>query len=50
MKKLFDHFDSYIYLMRRATWYHLHNLKTVENTHGGVLFLVKLQAKSLQLY
>ena len=24
--------------------------KTVKNTHGGVLLLVKLQAKSLQLY
>ena len=24
-------------------WYHLYNLKNVENTHGGVLLLVKLQ-------
>ena len=24
-------------------WYHLHNLKNVKNTHGGVLLLVKLQ-------
>ena len=24
--------------------YHLYNLKNVKNTHGGVLFLVKLQA------
>ena len=28
---------------------HLYNLKNVKNAHGGVLFLVKLQA-SLQLY
>ena len=26
-----------------AIWYHLYNLKNVENTHGGVLPLVKLQ-------
>ena len=26
-----------------AIWYHLHNLKNVKNTHGGVLLLVKLQ-------
>ena len=26
---------------------HLHSLKNVKNTHGGVLLLVKLQAKSL---
>ena len=26
----------------RAIWYHLHNFKKVKNTHGGVLFLVKL--------
>ena len=27
-----------------AIWYHLHNLKNVKNTYGGVLLLVKLQA------
>ena len=27
-----------------AIWSHLYNLKTVKNTHGGVIFLVKLQA------
>ena len=27
-------------------WYHLYNLKNVNNTHGEVLILVKLQAKS----
>ena len=26
-------------------WYRLYNQKTVKNTHGGVLLLVKLQAK-----
>ena len=29
-----------------AIWYHLNNLKNVKNTHGGVLFLAKLQAIS----
>ena len=27
-------------------WYQLYNLKNVKNTHGGMLLLVKLQAKS----
>ena len=27
-----------------SIWYHLHNLKTVKNAHGGELLLVKLQA------
>ena len=36
-----------IYVMRCAIWYHLYNLKNVENTHGGVLLLVKLQVKSI---
>ena len=31
-------------MMRCAIWYHLYNLKNVQNTHGGVLILVKLQA------
>ena len=31
--------------MRCAIWYHLHNLENVKSTHGGVLILVKLQAK-----
>ena len=35
------------YVMFCAIWYYLHNLKNVENTHGGVLPLVKLQTKSL---
>ena len=29
-----------------AIWYHLYNLKNVKNTYGGVLLLVKLQAKA----
>ena len=33
-------------LMRCAIWYHLCNLKNVKNTHGGVLLLVKSQAKA----
>ena len=36
-------------MTRCAIWYHFHNLKNVKNTHGGVLLLVKLQAKCLQL-
>ena len=34
------------YVMRWAICYHLHNLKHVKNTHGGVLLLVKLHAKA----
>ena len=33
-------------VMLYAIWYHLYNLKNVKNTHGGVLLLVKLQAKA----
>ena len=33
-------------VMRCAIWYHLYNLKHVKNTHGGVLLLVKSQAKA----
>ena len=29
-----------------SVWYLLYNLKNVKNTHGVVLLLVKLQAKS----
>ena len=43
MKKLLP------YVMRWAIWYHLHNLKNVKSTHGGVLILVKLQATLLKL-
>ena len=27
-------------------WCHLHNLKNMENTHEGVIFLVKLQSEA----
>ena len=39
-----------LFVMFCAIWYYLYNLKNVKNAHGGVLFLVKLQAFSLQLY
>ena len=32
------------YVLLRAIWYHLYNLKNVKNTHGGMLLLVKSQA------
>ena len=32
--------------MRYAVWYHLYNIKSVKNAHGGVLLLVKLQASA----
>ena len=54
-KKLLLFFNSHVLIansdvMFCAIWYHLYNLKNVKNTHGGMLLLVKLQAKSLQLY
>ena len=39
-----------LYVMLCVIWYHLYNLRNVKNTHEGVLLLVKLQARSLQLY
>ena len=36
--------------MRCTIWYHLYNLKNVKNIHGGVLPLVKLQAKVTLLH
>ena len=44
------YWKKYLYVMRCAIWYHLHNLNNVKNTHGGVLLLVKLHALNLQLY
>ena len=38
----------FLHVLRCAIWFHLYNLRNVRNTHGGVLLLVKLQAKSLQ--
>ena len=37
---------EHIFMMRCAIWPHLYNLKNVENTHGAVLPLVKLQASA----
>ena len=33
-----------LHVMPCAIWYHLHNLKNVKSTHGGVLLLIMLQA------
>ena len=33
-------------VLRFAISCHVHNLKNVKNTHGGVLLLVKLQAQA----
>ena len=38
---------SSIYVMRGTIWYHLHNFKNMKSTYGGVLLLVKLQAKAI---
>ena len=35
-------FWQMVNVVRYAIWYHLHNLKNVKNTYGGVLILVKL--------
>ena len=40
----------YKHVMHYVIWYHLYNLKSVKNTHGGVLLLVNFLAKNLQLY
>ena len=32
-----------------AIWHHLHNLKNVQNTHRGVLLLIKFQALKVTL-
>ena len=36
-----------MYVILSMIWYHLYNLKNKKITHGGVLLLVKLQAKSI---
>ena len=41
--------ENTIHVMCCAIWYHLNNIKNVTNTHGGVLLLLKLQAKSATL-
>ena len=40
-------YKKVFYVMFCTIWYYLYNFKNVKNTHGGVLLLVKLQAKSL---
>ena len=40
----------FLSVIRCAIWDHLHSLKNVKNTHGGMLLLVKLPAFSLQFY
>ena len=35
-----------LYVMFCAIWYHLHNLKNVKNTHGGVILAMKLQSSA----
>ena len=44
---IFWYFEG-LYEMRCAIWHHLYNLKNVENTHGGVLLLVKCRFESTQ--
>ena len=44
------HWNHLSFVMFCVIWYHLYNFKNLKSTHGGVLLLVKLQAKSLQLY
>ena len=39
-------FLNKIYETLCAIWYHLYYLKNLKNTHGGVLLLVKLEAKA----
>ena len=30
----------------RTIWYHLHNVKNVETSHGGVVLLIKVQVSA----
>ena len=39
-------YSHVLYVMLCRIWYHLYNLKSVKNTHGGVLLLVKFQAST----
>ena len=50
--KGFIYFLAYkvYYVMRCAILYNPYNLKNLRNSLGGVLLLVKLEAKRLQLY
>ena len=40
---------TFVYVMHCTICYHSHNLKNLKNTHGGMLLLVKLQAKALKV-
>ena len=46
IKNYYFSMSDKIYVMFCSVWYLLYNLKNVKNTHGVVLLLVKLQAKS----
>ena len=37
-------------LMLCTIWYHFYGLKSVKNTHGGILHLVKLRGSSFHLW
>ena len=40
-------YDDYqLHVMFCAMWYHLYNLKSVKNTHGVVILLLKLQTEA----
>ena len=43
---VFAYINIYLYVVRYVIYHHVHNLKDVRNTHGGVLLLVKLQAEA----
>ena len=38
--------NALIFVIRCAIWYYLWKLKSVKNTHGGLLILVKLQVEA----
>ena len=38
--------STFIYVVLCAIQYHVHNLKNMKNTNGGLLLLVKLQANA----
>ena len=43
VKHILDWAHWGLFAMLYAIWYHLYSLKNVENNHGGVILLVKLQ-------
>ena len=44
---IFLQIKKLLIVMRCAVWYHLHNLKNVKNTHGGVLLATLLKVTLL---